>query len=63
MSIIYLATLKNFISENQFKEKKYNYLVIKEHNYKLKKLLVNQKKISVDLVVNYDPSDKYLLSL
>ncbi len=62
MSIIYLATLKNSISENNFKEKKYNYLVIKEHNYKLKKLLGNPKPISVDLVENYDPSDKYLLS-
>lgn len=62
MSIIYLAKLKNFIDKDQNKEKKYNYLVIKKHNHKLKALLGNHKPVSVDLVANYDPSDKYLLS-
>lgn len=62
MSIIYLAKLKDFINKDQYKEKKYNYLVLKGHEYKFKKLLRKHKPVSVDLFTNYDPSDKYLLS-
>ena len=62
MSIIYLAKPKDFINKDQHKEKKYNYLVLKEHKNKFKKLLRNHKPVRVDLFTNYDPSDKYLLS-
>lgn len=61
MSIIYLATLKDFINKDQYKEKKYNYLVLREHNYKLKKIF-GKHAVSVNLVANYYPLDKYLLS-
>ncbi|WP_342227871.1 hypothetical protein [Rickettsiella endosymbiont of Rhagonycha lignosa] len=63
MPTIYLATPKNsFIPEDELKEKNFNYIVIKKHNYKLKKIIKSQGSISIDLMDNYASSDKYLLS-
>ncbi|KAF5271663.1 hypothetical protein FQR65_LT05284 [Abscondita terminalis] len=63
MPTIYLATPKNsFIPEDELKEKNFNYIVIKKHNYKGINKLKNP--ISIDLIEekNYEPSDKYLIS-